>query len=594
MPRYELETAICLDQNGQHEADYSAQQGRRSDKRLEWWREARFGIFIHWGLYAIPAGVWRGRQFKFTSEWIMQQAQIPIEEYERLAAEFDPAAYDPEAWCRLAVETGARYLVITAKHHDGFALFDSACSDWNVVTSTASGEDLLAPLAKACRRHNLKLGFYYSQDQDWHHPHGSGNDWDFPDAQTKSLDLYLEEKVKPQLRELLTNYGEVALIWFDTPMSISRQQSEDLANLVHELQPDCLISGRIGHGVGDYGSLEDNSIPTGPVLGDWEMPATMNETWGYKALDDNWKSPGELIQQLADLAANGVNYLLNVGPDAQGRIPTASEERLQIVGAWLRKYGEAIHGTGPSPYPNSFAWGSITSRPGKLYLLISNWPQRPIELRGIKNGVRRAYVLGTSAAEVDFEELYGSGGDVNCIRLRLPSLPIDPYVSCIVLEIDGDVDVDTTPRQNERGELLLPTRLAQVAGTGPGKPRVGFYGLVEQWKEVGSSVSWDFIVSSPGDYEIWIVSGTVRAHELWYSEHSVSIDVAGQRLEAELTPDRDSASRRSYYYPEQESRCGTIHLPTAGPARLKLTAEKVNPAAPDGICIAGIRLSPIN
>jgi alpha-L-fucosidase len=594
MPRYELETAICLDQNAQREVDYSALRDRSHDKRLEWWREARFGVFLHWGLYAIPAGIWRGKQYKFTGEWLMHQARIPVAEYEQLAAEFDPTAYDPEAWCRMAVEAGARYLVITAKHHDGFALFDSACSDWNVSSSTAAGQDLLAPLAKACHRHNLKIGFYYSQDQDWHHPHGSGNDWDFPNPSTKNLDLYLEEKVKPQLRELLTNYGEVALLWFDTPMSISRHQSEELANLVHELQPDCLISGRIGHGVGDYGSLEDNSLPTGPVLGDWEVPATMNETWGFKALDDNWKSPGELIQQLASLSANGVNYLLNVGPDAKGRIPEPSQERLRIIGDWLKQNGEAIYGTGPSPFPNSFAWGSITSRPGRLYLLISKWPNQPINLRGVMNRVRRAFFLASPDTELDFEELFGSHGKVNCISLRLPSLPVDPYVTCVVLEIDGDINVDTMPTQDEHRELLLPTRLAKVEGSGVGKPRVGFYGLVEQWKEVGTSVSWDFTVTTPGDYEIWIVSGTVRAHEHWYPKHRLSIEVAGQRLEAELTPDKESESKRSYYFPEQQSRCGTIQLRNTGLERLTLTAVNVNPLAPDGICIAEIRLTSVN
>ena len=302
---------------------------------LGWWREARFGMFIHWGLYAIPAGIWKGEPVDGIGEWIMLRKRIPRAEYETLAKQFDPVRFDAAAWVDLAVQAGMRYLVITAKHHDGFALYQSPCCPYNIVDATPFGRDPLAELADACRAAGITLGFYYSQDQDWHDPGGSRNDWDFA-AEDKDFAAYLERKVKPQLRELLTQYGPVGLIWFDTPYSISREHSIELRDFVHRLQPDCLVSGRIGNDVGDYGSLGDNQIPAGRVQADYETPATLNDTWGFKSTDHHWKSTETLLLLLIDLASKGVNYLLNVGPTAAGVIPEPSAQRLRAIGAWMR------------------------------------------------------------------------------------------------------------------------------------------------------------------------------------------------------------------------------------------------------------------
>ena len=320
----------------------------RADPRLDWWREARFGMFIHWGLYAIPAGTWRGEKISGIGEWIMKRAQIPVAEYEQLAAQFNPVKFNAKEWVALAKTAGQQYIVITSKHHDGFCLFKSAMGDYNIADATPFGRDVIAELADACAQQGIKLCFYYSQTQDWHHPNGDGNDWDYIEEE-KDFAGYVENYVKPQVRELLTQYGPIGLIWFDTPKRMTQDQSQSLLELVHTLQPDCLVSGRVGNALGDYTSTRDNRIPPVAVDMDWETPATINDTWGYKSYDHNWKSVQALVRKLVDIVSKGGNYLLNVGPTAEGLIPAPSVERLLALGEWLKLNGEAVYGTQPGP-----------------------------------------------------------------------------------------------------------------------------------------------------------------------------------------------------------------------------------------------------
>lgn len=407
----------------------------RGDARLAWLREARFGMFIHWGLYAIPAGSWKGDPIKGIGEWIMLRKRIPVAEYEQLAAEFDPVEFDARAWVRLAKEAGQKYIVITAKHHDGFCLFDSAVGDYDIVDATPFGRDPLAELARACADQGLRLGFYYSQTQDWHHPGGRGNDWDYDEA-SKDFDGYLRSYVEPQLRELLTGYGPIGLIWFDTPKDITAEQSRRLVDLVHELQPDCLVNGRIGNGLGDYAQAGDNAIPDRTVGGEWEVPATLNNTWGFRSDDEDWKSVPDLIHKLVDIASKGGNYLLNVGPTARGTIPQASADRLRAVGQWLDRSGESIYGTAAGPV-QGVPGIRTTARDETVYVHVLDWPadgriRLPAADLGAARTARSARILGDPAAALPVENASGD------LVIQGPDTAPDPVDTVLVLQQAAD------------------------------------------------------------------------------------------------------------------------------------------------------------
>src|SRR5579859_3312411 len=261
------------------------------DAKMKWFREAKFGLFIHWGLYAVPAGEWNGKPIAGIGEWIMNRAKIPVSEYEQLAGQFNPVKFNAEEWVQMAQDAGMKYIVITSKHHDGFAMYHSQVSKYNVFDATPFHRDPLKELSEAAARHHIKFGFYYSQAQDWHEKNGAGNTWDFGPDNQKDFDQYLRGKAEPQVKELLTNYGPVCLIWFDTPRMMDvNDRGQRFIDIVHNLQPKTLIDGRLGK-EGDYRSMGDNRIPDTVVKGDWEVPATLNHTWGFRKDDTDWKTP---------------------------------------------------------------------------------------------------------------------------------------------------------------------------------------------------------------------------------------------------------------------------------------------------------------
>jgi alpha-L-fucosidase len=403
--------------------------GATSDARLGWFREARFGMFIHWGLYAIPAGQWKGQAIPGIGEWIQLRARIPIAEYEPLAKQFNPTKFDAEAWVSLAKRAGQKYLTITSKHHDGFCMYDSAYTDYDIVDATPFGHDPMKELAEACQRHGIKLCFYYSQTQDWHHPGGHANDWDF-DPATKDFAGYVRDYVKPQVTEILTKYGPIGLIWFDTPMIMTREQSQELADLVHQIQPDCLVNGRIGNDIGDYAETRDNVVPEDLVEADWENPATINDTWGFKSDDHNWKSTETLIQKLVDIVSKNGNYLLNVGPTAEGVIPQPSVERLEAMGRWLEVNGESVYGTRAGPL-QGLGWARTTAKPGTVYLHVFEWPSGgTLKLPALPRRVTSARLLtDSSAASLAVSE--SAGG----LTIQGPASPPDPADSVVVLTL---------------------------------------------------------------------------------------------------------------------------------------------------------------
>jgi alpha-L-fucosidase len=433
----------------------SPQAARAADpakaKRLAWFHEAKYGLFIHWGLYAIPAGEWKGTRIPGIGEWIMNRAQIPVKEYEQLASQFNPIKFNADEWVQLAKDAGMKYIVITSKHHDGFALYDSKVSRYDIVDATPFKRDVLKELAAACATHGMRLGFYYSQAQDWHEPNGAGNTWDFvADETKKDFDQYLRDKAEPQVRELLTGYGPVALIWFDTPRLMTEQRAQRFVDLLRSLQPDTLIDGRLGM-AGDYVTTGDNVVPPDVQGQAWEVPATLNHTWGYRKDDQDWKSPQTVIFKLIDIVSKGGNYLLNVGPMADGVIPQASQDILRTVGRWLRANGDAVYGAGPTPFGDELGEASTkgaknvrgeplflqntqwryTTKPGKLYVTFFDEPRAPFPLPAMSNKVTRAYHLNGGAAIKTTVE-----GGRTLLHLDRPIL--DPTATVVVVEFDGD------------------------------------------------------------------------------------------------------------------------------------------------------------
>ncbi len=405
-----------------------------------WFQEAKYGLFIHWGLYAMMGGVFNGRKVPYGAEWIMKNAEIPLAEYRKLQEKFLPVNFNADSWIRQAAQWGMKYVVFTAKHHDGFAMYDSKVSDYNIM-HTPFGRDVTKELAEACQKYGLTFCVYYSQMQDWENENGWGNTWDFGEDEKKDFKKYFYEKVKPQVKELLVNYGKIGLIWFDTPYTMPKALCRELKDWVKQWQPECLVNGRIGYGLGDYRQMSDNEIPVLAFPRPWETPVTLNETWGYSSVDENWKTPREVIEKLADVAGKGGNLLLNIGPDGTGNIPEGSIKVLDEVGGWLKENGESIYATEAVPdFAYQIRWGRLTMRPGRLYLHVFRYPGFPHEimLAGLMTKVRRVYILGTGQ-ELTFFQSYEIARDEYRFRVILPPESAEERDLVVCAEVEGPV-----------------------------------------------------------------------------------------------------------------------------------------------------------
>jgi alpha-L-fucosidase len=420
-------------------------------------------MFIHWGVYAVPAGIHDGQKIDRIGEWIMNRGKIPIEEYKAYAKQFNPVKYDADAWVKMAKDAGMKYIVITAKHHDGFALFDSKVTTWDIVDATPYGKDLIKPLAEACRKHGIRLGLYYSHAQDWVNPGGAAarkvatEGWANPDSvridayteansghwdpaqTTKTMAQYIDEIAVPQVREILTNYGEIAVLWWDTPTGMTDEYAEKLNPLL-ALQPAIITNDRLKRPnyPGDYKTPEQRIPKLEELDGkDWETCMTMNETWGYKSYANNWKSTETLIRNLIDIASKGGNYLLNVGPKADGEIPEQSAQGLKEIGKWMNVNGEAIYATKGNPLA-PLPWGRCTRKEENgnttLYLSVFEWPKDgKLSISGLTNEVTTANLLATGKKLKITKKANG-------FVITIPETAVDPIATVIKVEVKGRVD----------------------------------------------------------------------------------------------------------------------------------------------------------
>lgn len=531
-----------------------------------WFREARYGMFIHWGLYSKAAGEWKGRNSWGISEWIMHRLRIPRSDYAELAKGFDPAAFDARAWVSFAKAAGFKYIVITSKHHDGFAMFRSKASPYNIVEATPFGRDPLKELADEARRQGIRLGFYYSQYQDWHEPDAAGNDWDFP-KEGRDFTRYQKQKAEPQIRELLTNYGDVAILWFDTPAEITREAAQAFFAQVKALQPGSLVSSRVGHGMGDYVDLRDSEIPDKPRVGErpWEALFTVGESWAYSKWDHDPKSATQIVRILATVAGQGGNLLLNIGPDGEGRLPPEMTAPVAAAGDWLRANGDSIYGTGPTPF-GPLPWGTATTRPGKLFLHVFTRP---------KDG---RLVLPDIAIDVTGATLAGRrlrhrrvGGD---LVIDLPEMLPDARDSVVTLAHRGEVKVRTHAALVSRtsGAVELNPFLATLSpGLKAERERTSLYFGVYRYfatiagmKRASDTADWHVRVLQPGEYHLTIeyVAGADQA-----GREGV-VEAGGKLLPFQVLETGPLRDREPIRYVTQS--LGVVRFDAAGEHRIRL------------------------
>lgn len=492
------------------------------EERLEWWKDARYGLFIHWGPYSRLAGEWKSEQIDFLGEWIMQRAEIPVVEYRAAAKMFNPGEFDAGSWVKIAKSAGIKYIVITAKHCDGFAMYDSDVTDYNIKDWTEFSRDPINELAEACNKEGLKLGFYYSQNWDWDHPDALGltNDWDYPDINAKQVERYYNEKCYPQVRELVKKYHP-AIMWFDVPTDISREQSIELLKIVRGENPDIIINDRISHehidktlDLGDY--LTPEQFIPAENTASFETCMTLNNTWGFKKNDTNWKSAKNVVQNLILTASKGGNYLLNIGPDGNGNIPAQSVDILKEAGYWLEVNGESIYGSEKSPLGVIFYnQAYCTYKPGKLYIHLCELPDGDKLILGdINTKVKKIYFLSDKLkTPITFQHTSDKDLIIDFNRSEIPNEVFSELVTTMVIEIQG------LPVKQNLPQIIDPHMTARF---GPefaefsGNCR---YDLNDRWDEHrgyeilewsgDGSMQWPFRTIKNGIYEVYLKYGAV-------------------------------------------------------------------------------------
>ena len=523
------------------------------DARMGWWREAKFGMFIHWGLYAVPGGVWKGKPVDTAGEWIMFGGKIPVAEYEPLVQQFNPVKFDAKQWVQIAKNAGMKYIVITSKHHDGFCLFDSKLTDYDVM-STPFKRDIMKELSDACHEAGIKICWYHSI-LDWHHPdylprgEGSPRPWDTRPKEGANFERYLDY-MNGELRELLTNYGEIGILWFDGGWEHKAEDlhSQNIVDMIRSIQPKIIINNRCQIPQ-DYDTPEQEIPATGIPGRDWETCMTMNDTWGFKSTDTNWKSKEDLIRKLVDIASKGGNFLLNVGPTAEGLIPDASVERLAALGDWLRVNGESIYGSSASVF-KKLDWGRCTRKPGMLYLHVFDWPKDgKLEVPGLKNELRRAYLL----SDKERKGLQTATSEKG-VAVTVPQQAPDPIASVVALEIAGEPNVVfPAVQQAANGKIQLRAVDALIIATAAKLEGKGDEMNVGFWTNPKDTVTWEFEVRKPGALSVNVTYACEKGSE----GTRYAVQVGDQQVSDEV---KDTGSWSKYTTDE----IGTLRLDKPG------------------------------
>jgi len=444
--------------------NFLSETKQQKDARMEWWRDSRFGLFIHWGLYSVPAGEWKGETNH--AEWIRTTAQIPLTEYEKFVQQFNPVKFNAEEWVKAAKEAGMKYIVITSKHHDGFNMFNSKETDFDIM-STPFHRDVMKELSEACKKEGIIFCFYHSI-MDWHHPdYLPRREWE-KDRPTAGANLsnYVAY-MKNELKELLTNYGKIGVLWFDGEWESTwtHERGKDLYQYVRSLQPSIIVNNRVDVGregmqgltkngfTGDFGTPEQEIPPTGIPGADWESCMTMNDNWGYNSHDNNWKSPGDLIRKLIDIASKGGNFLLNVGPTSQGLFPQQAMERLKDIGSWMKVNNESIYKTQASLF-KKLSWGRCTQRsiPGgtRLYLHVFDWPEDgKLIVPGIGNQFTTAYPLADDKIKLKAERKESD------YVIDISPVAKQNYATVVVMDIKGAPIIYDAPGISSSSTIFL-------------------------------------------------------------------------------------------------------------------------------------------
>ncbi|EOR94595.1 Alpha-L-fucosidase [Arcticibacter svalbardensis MN12-7] len=502
------------------------------EQRMEWWQDARFGMFVHWGIYSVPAGQYKGKEISNSAEWIMNKGQIPLGEYEKFSDEFNPTNFDAKSFVALAKEAGMKYIVITSKHHDGFSMFKSKSNPFNIVNATPFKRDVLKELSEECQKQGLRFGFYYSQAQDWSHPGGLGNNWD-KKMQHVSNDVYVKEKALPEVNQLLTEYGPISIFWWDTPRQMTKEVVDSLHRITSILQPGIITNDRLGEGYpGDYKTFERGIPKVKPDDKYWEICQPISASWGFKKSDTVFQTPSALIRNLVDIAGKGGNYLLNVSPRADGTLSPVAISRLKEVGKWMDVNHEAIYGTqaGPRVQPN---WGRITLKTenGKsiAYLHVFDWKNNTEILVQLKNRVKSCYLL------TDPKRIFETKSDDKGITVKLTGKAPNEYASVIVLNLNESSNAIQSDQliQNADGILVLPAERAQFQNLNEqGAEYQENKKAIGKWTSESAEVNWTVTVHTGGNFKISAETASLK-------DAKVSISIGEESQVLSMSPSGD-------------------------------------------------------